>query len=97
MQVEIEAEIRAAWSWAVSTEHVKVIPHVVAEAYKIKRNKKTVTIPKVKLIVLIGNSRHIGEHLYKQDREMSNKIDEIYLHYFRKSEYYKHYLKQLKQ
>lgn len=97
MQIDLDHEIRAAWSWAVGTESVKVIPHVTNEFYKQKKGKKTITIPKVKLIVLIGNATHQGEYLYKQNREMSNKIDEIYLHYFRISEDYKHYIKKFNQ
>tara|TARA_R110000772_G_scaffold209796_1_gene320330 strand:+ start:621 stop:926 length:306 start_codon:yes stop_codon:yes gene_type:complete len=93
MQLDIEAETRQAWSWALSEGNLKVVPELTATAYKIKRGKKTIGLLKVKLVIHINNSKHVGKELYKQDREMSNKIDEIYLHYFRKSEAYKVYVR----
>ena len=93
MQIDLEQETRDAWTWALSTGHVKVTPVLTTSAYKYKKERKTVSLFKVKLVIHIDNAKHVGEKLYKQDREMANKIDEIYLHYFRQSEDYKRYVK----
>ena len=93
MQIDLEQEIRDAWTWALSTGHVKVTPVLTTSAYKYKKERKTVNVSKVKLVIHIGNAKHEGKELYKQNREMTNKIDEIYLHYFRQSEDYKRYIK----
>ena len=72
-----------AKSWAFNEKELKVYPEVVRETYKStdSRGKKT-TLNKVKLIVQIGNSKHVGTQLYKQDLEMTDKANEIYIHYY---------------
>ena len=50
--------------------------------YKTKIKGKTVTLNKVKLQIEIGNGLHLGTGEYKQDKEMSDKIEEIYLYYY---------------
>jgi hypothetical protein len=72
-----------AKSWAFNEKELKVYPEVVRETYKTTNSKgKKVTMNKVKLIVQIGNSRHVGTQLYKQGLEMANKANEIYIHYY---------------
>ena len=72
-----------AMSWALNGEHLKVIPVVqIGSAYKTKIKGKTVTLNKVKLQIEIGNGLHLGTGEYKQDKEMSDKIEEIYLYYY---------------
>lgn len=93
MQVDLERETRQAWSWALSEGNIKVVPQITNVAYRTKKGNKTISLFKVKLVIHINNSKHLGSGLYKQDREMSNKIDEIYLHYFRSSEAYKTYIR----
>lgn len=93
MQIDLERETRQAWSWALSEGNLKVVPQLTEMAYKAKKGKKTISLFKVKLVIHINNSKHVGKELYKQDREMGNKIDEIYLHYFRNSEAYKKYIR----
>ena len=72
-----------AMAWALNGEHLKVTPIVQANsAYKAKIKGKTVTLNKVKLQIEIGNGLHLGTGEYKQDKEMSDKIEEIYLYYY---------------
>lgn len=72
-----------AMAWALNGEHLKVTPIVQTNsAYKAKIKGKTVTLNKVKLQIEIGNGLHLGTGEYKQDKEMSDKIEEIYLYYY---------------
>mgnify|MGYP001578675069 CR=1 FL=1 len=72
-----------AKSWAFNEKELKVYPEVVRETYKTTNSKgKKVTLNKVKLIVQIGNSKHVGTQVYRQDAEMVNKVNEIYIHYY---------------
>lgn len=72
-----------AKSWAFNEKELKVYPEVVRETYKTTDSKgKKITLNKVKLIVQIGNSKHVGTQLYKQGLEMTNKANEIYIHYY---------------
>ena len=72
-----------AKSWALNEKELKVYPEVVKETYNDTNSKgKRVTMNKVKLIVQIGNSEIPGIQLYKQGLEMTNKANEIYLHYY---------------
>lgn len=74
-----------AMSWALNGNHLRVYPIPVAENYKTKNKlNKTITVNKVKLIIEIGNSRTEGKMLYKQDRELTESINRIYMHYYEK-------------
>ena len=44
MQIDLEKETRDAWTWALSTGHVKVIPVVTTSAYKHKKERKTISL-----------------------------------------------------
>lgn len=78
-------EGQKAMSWALRTHALIVYPVLSNETYKTKnRLNKTITKYKCRLVVRIGNSEHKGKEQYKQDIEMTNKIYEIYLHYYNK-------------
>ena len=74
-----------AMSWALNGNHLRVYPIAVAENYKTKNKlNKTITLNKVKLVIEIGNSKTEGKMLYKQDRELTEAINRIYVHYYEK-------------
>ena len=76
-----------AMSWALNGEHLKVYPVRTKEFYNemvtaIGKPRKTSKCY-VKLCIEIGNGRHVGKDTYKQNAEMTNKILEIYTHYYK--------------
>jgi len=74
-----------AMSWALKGSHLKVYPIMAQETYKTKdKLNKSITINKVRLVIEIGNSRTEGKLLYKQDRELTDAINKIYVHYYKK-------------
>ena len=74
-----------AMSWALNGNHLRVYPILAQETYKTKNKlNKSITINKVRLVIEIGNSRTEGKLLYKQDRELTEAINKIYLHYYNK-------------
>ena len=77
-------EDAAAMSWALGGNHLKVYPVLqTSEAYQTKNAKgKKVTLHKIKLCIEIGNGKHMGTELYKQD-EYHTKVFEIYNHYYK--------------
>ena len=90
---------RRAMSWALKSESVKVYPVLSNETYEVRMSKgggkpKKHTFRKVNLVVQIGNGHHKGKFAYTQDEQMTEKINEIYLHYYLKSEEYKKWLKR---
>ncbi len=77
----MDREAMTAMSWALNGNHLKVYPILhKSESYKPKGRKK-VTLFKVKLVIEIGNAKHIGTEVYRQD-EITPKICEIYKHYY---------------
>ena len=78
-------EGQKAMSWALRTNALTVYPVVSNQTYKTKnRLNKTITKYKCRLVVRIGNAEHKGKEQYKQGQEMTDKIYEIYLHYYNK-------------
>ena len=78
-------EVQKAMSWAFRTNALLVYPEASNETYKTKnRLNKSITVRKCRLVIRIGNAEHKGKEQYKQNSEMSNKIGEIYLHYYNK-------------
>jgi len=76
---------RKAMSWALKTDSLMVYPIIGTETYKTKNKRlNTITRWKCRLVVRIGNSEHKGKEQYRQDNEMSKKIEEIYIHYYNK-------------
>lgn len=74
-----------AMSWALNGNHLRVYPIIAQPTYKTKnRLNKSVTVNKVKLVIESGNSRTEGKMLYKQDRELTEAINRIYVHYYEK-------------
>ena len=76
-----------AKSWAISTGALRVYPQTVLDTYTYsyrtkdgKRRSKQKHY--VQLIIETGNSRHVGKHQYEQEAQMTNKINEIYIHYY---------------
>jgi hypothetical protein len=74
-----------AMLWALKGNHLRVYPVPVAENYKTKNKlNKSITVSKVKLVIEHGNSTIEGKLLYRQDREMTEAINKIYVHYYQK-------------
>ncbi len=75
-----------AMSWALNGEHLKVYPVRTKEFYKTTVNAggkpRKISLCYVKLCIDIGNGRHVGKDTYRQDLQMTNKILEIYTHYY---------------
>ena len=74
-------------SWALAGEHLKVYPVRTKEFYKVNVNTngkiRKVSKCYVKLCIEIGNGKHVGKELYEQEAQMTNKITEIYNHYYK--------------
>ena len=76
---------RKAMSWALNTDSLLVYPVTSNETYKTKsRRNKSITCRTCRLVIRIGNAEHKGKEQYRQDMEMTNKIEEIYIHYYNK-------------
>ena len=80
-------EDMTAMSWALNGNHLKVYPVRTKDFYNVMVNtegkaRKTSKCY-VKLCIEIGNGKHIGKEQYKQELEMTNKIIEIYTHYYK--------------
>lgn len=74
-----------AMSWALNGNHLRVYPIMAQHTYKAKNKlNKVITVNKVKLVIEIGNSRTEGQMLYKQNRELTEAIHKIYVHYYNK-------------
>tara|TARA_R110002050_G_scaffold171901_5_gene304005 strand:+ start:418 stop:684 length:267 start_codon:yes stop_codon:yes gene_type:complete len=83
----MDARHRQAMSWALDGNHLRVYPSPIEDdIYTTRKSKngkpKQVAINKVRLVIEIGNSKHLGKFVYKQDVTMTNAIAEIYLHYY---------------
>jgi len=74
-----------AMSWALRTDSLLVYPEPSNETYKTtNRRNKAITVRKCRLVIRIGNAEHKGKEQYRQGSEMTNKIEEIYIHYYNK-------------
>ncbi len=82
-----------AKSWAISTGALRVYPQTVLQTYgcqvrgndgKYRRGSKHY----VELVIETGNSRHVGKHHYEQGQQMTDKINEIYIHYYKQANPY---------
>jgi len=78
---------RKAFNWAIEGKHLRVYPQPIdGDIYTAKRMRngkpRTVSINKVRLVIEIEGSKHLGKFIYKQDEEMSKAIGDIYLHYY---------------
>ena len=75
-----------AISWGISSKEVIVYPKPVKETYtfnkQVNGKRRKVTLPKVKLIVQIGNKRVQGKYEYQQSDQMSQAISDIYTYYY---------------
>ena len=76
-------ECLEAMSWALKGNHLRVYPVTTKSMYTHKVGKSTRNLAYVRLILEIGNAKHEGTEQYKQ-HEMSEKVCEIYLHYYNK-------------
>lgn len=70
-------------SWALKGNHLKVYPVPTKSMYTHKVGKKTSNLAYIKLVLEIGNAKHMGTEQYKQ-HEMHEKICAIYKHYYDK-------------
>ena len=76
---------RKAMSWALRTNSLLVYPEASNETYKTtNRRNKAITVRKCRLVIRIGNAEHKGKEQYRQTQEMTDKIEEIYIHYYNK-------------
>ena len=75
---------REAESWCLKN-HIRVYPQVASTVYvqDVGRGKRNVY--HVRLVLEINNARHVGTELYQQNLQMTEKIKEIYWHYYNKS------------
>ena len=82
-----------AKSWAIGTGALRVYPQTVLDTYgcqvkgndgKYRRGSKHY----VELVIETGNSRHVGKHRYEQEQQMTEKINEIYIHYYKQAHPY---------
>jgi hypothetical protein len=79
-----------AKSWAFSTGALRVYPQCVIDTYTYsytnKEGKRRVKQKHyVQLVIEMGNSRHVGKHQYEQEQQMTDKVSEIYVHYYLKA------------
>jgi|TARA_R110000823_G_C15891599_1_gene496060 hypothetical protein len=68
-------------SWALKNG-IRVYPIPVKEYYTTKVANKKRNMCKVKLCVEINNAKHMGQEVYKQDTTLTDKVAEIYKHYY---------------
>lgn len=85
--------VNKAKSWAFTTGALRVYPQCVLETYThsyVTKDGKRRTKQKhyVQLVIETGNSRHVGKHQYEQEQQMTDKINEIYVHYYLKAHPY---------
>lgn len=78
-----------ARSWALNGSHLRVFPQVTTSTYSYKSSvdgkPRTKTLNYVNLVIETGNARHVGTQEYKQDTEMTDGINKIYVHYYLKA------------
>jgi len=90
-----EIHITMSKSWALRTKSLKVYPIPAGGNHTLRISNngkvKNVSLPNMKLIVEIGNGKHIGKTIYKQNNELYDKMEEMYLHYWYKSEDFREY------
>lgn len=82
-----------AKSWALESGAVKVFPQCVLETYTYtymskEGKKRSKQKHYVQLVIETGNSRHVGKHKYEQEQQMTDKVNEIYVHYYLKANPY---------
>ena len=84
--------IDKAKSWCLNTEEVIVYPIPSTSSYgytKIVNGKrKKISKAKVNIAIRVGNSIHVGKHLYEQEEQLTDKVNEIYVHYYLKAHPY---------
>jgi len=68
-------------SWALKGNHLRVYAVPTKSMYTYKKGTKTVNLSYVKLVIEIGNAKHLGKEEYKQ-HEMHIKVCEIYKYYY---------------
>ena len=82
--------VNKAKAWAFNTGALRVYPQCVLDSYAytyVTKDGKKRTKRKhyVQLVIETGNSRHVGKHHYEQEQQMTEKINEIYVHYYLKA------------
>lgn len=82
--------ILKARSWALNGSHLRVFPQLTTNTYTYKGigengKPKSKTKSYVNLVIETGNARHVGTQEYKQDTEMTDGINKIYVHYYLKA------------
>lgn len=75
--------------------HIKIYPVATNEVYQVKKGRKKVTLPKMKIVIDYDGSRKTGQMIFKQDEELYSKIQSLYIHYWHSSQNYITYLKNL--
>lgn len=75
-------QIEKAKSWCFKN-HIKVVPVLAETSYQIRgaRNKK-IDLRHVRIVIDLNDAQHVGKEVYRQDQELTDKCNEIYLHYY---------------
>lgn len=73
--------------WALKDDKVIIYPVVVpgAPTYSYKTGNRKVVLQKVKVAIKIGNSETIGEKFFKQDTELEEIINQLYIYYYERA------------
>ena len=84
--------IDKAKSWALRTQEVIVYPIPSTSQYgynkMVNGKRKKISKAKVNIGIRIGNAVHVGKHLYEQEQQLTDKVNEIYAHYYLKAHPY---------
>ena len=71
--------------WAFRNQYIRVYPVPINKTYKDTYNGKKINFNYVNLCIEIGNAKHIGKEVYKQNsKAIKEKTDEIYIHYYQR-------------
>lgn len=75
-----------ARQWAFKGDHLKVYPEPLAKFHNYTNAVgKKIQLPYVRIVIEIGNAKHLGKESYKQNSdELTKKMNDIYLHYYNK-------------
>jgi inosine-uridine nucleoside N-ribohydrolase len=70
--------------WAFKTESVIIYPLVIWDAptYSYAIGNRKVVLQKANIVIKVGNGETIGKSFYKQNSELENKINELYIYYY---------------
>lgn len=84
----MDVEATRARIWANNTDSVRIYPVVVpgAPTYSYKRGNRKVVLQKVKVAIQVGNGVTTGEVFYKQDEELEEIVNKLYIYYHERTQ-----------